>query len=195
MKHIIALILTAAVALSASAADNKTATDSAKEIFKAKEFSIESAYTVRTEDFDRYCESVTIGMNYFVTKGSGAHIGFAIDEFEFKEQGIDLLEFGYVGRIPIDKLRLALTYGVGAELRFVNDTGAKRGGYDKETGKKTSGSGAVEDKWAVYAEAGVLFRANDYFDLFAKIRGSRPIESSKGEHVGIFAGVNVPLRF
>lgn len=189
MKHIIALILTAAVALSASAADNKTATDSAKEVFKAKEFSIESAYTARTEDFDKYAESVTIGANYYVTKGAGVHVGVAIDEFEFQGQGIDLLEFGFIGRIPVEKLRIALTYGVGAEHRFVND----RGGADGS--KKTSGTESVEDRWGIYAEVGVLFRANDYFDLFTKIRGSRPIESSKGEHVGLFAGVNVPLRF
>lgn len=194
MKNIIALILTATVALSASAADNKTAKDSAKEVFKAKEFSIESAYTARTEDFDTYKESVTIGANYFVTKGAGLHVGVAIDEFEFQGQGIDLLEFGFIGRIPVEKLRLALTYGIGAEHRFVNDRGGSDGGFDKDK-KKTSGTEAVEDRWGVYAEAGVLFRANDYFDIFTKIRGSRPVESSEGEHVGLFAGVNIPLRF
>ena len=217
MKNIIIAVMLMAAAINLSAADAKdmprekaeklgllppskpaqpqrTATDTAKSIandlFHDKELGIETAYTVRTEDFDKYKESVTIGGNYFVTKGAGFHAGIGLKDLD--DQGIDLVEFGFVGRIPVEKLRLALLYGVGAECRFVNDTeSSTKPSTDR---KKKHVSPGDEDTWAVYAEAGVLLRANQYFDLFAKVRGVRPVEGAEGEHIGIFVGANIPLK-
>ena len=194
MKHIASILLAAAFAITATAADNK-AVESAKQVsslYKAKEWSFESAYTLRTEDFDRYKESVTIGGNYHWTKNAGFHAAVALNDLE--HQGIDLVEFGPTARLTFGNSPVAVLFGVGAEHRFVNDSKGSPGGWDKEKSKKTPATDDIEDSWACYAEIGLTYRTK-YFDPFVKIRGVRPIESSKGEHVGLFAGVSIPLPF
>lgn len=164
-----------------------TATDLTGPLFKGKELSVEAAYTVRTEDLDKFNESTTVGLNYFVTPNAGFHAGVGLDDLS--GQGIDVVEFGLVGRIPFEKFRTSLQFGIGAEHYFVNSTGS-RVVCDKESKVMTP---AIEDSWAVYAEAGPVVRLNQHLDVFAKVRGIRPIEGSNGEHIGIFVGLAIPF--
>lgn len=117
---------------------------------------------------------MTVGLNYFATPGAGLHAGVALNDFD--DQAIDLVEFGFIGRVPVRNSGVAFLFGVGSEHHFVNDRSQR------------------DDFWAVYAEAGgslqVYTNVGHPVALFAKIRGIRPVESADGEHVGIFGGMS-----
>jgi hypothetical protein len=168
-----------------TAATQATTTKVVDGTFVAKEFNFETAYTMRTEDFGTYGKSGTIGGNFFLTRELGLHAGMALTDLN--DQGIDLAEFGLTGRLPLGKSRFALIGGAGAERRFVIDRPASK---PNENGAALD---AREDSWAIYAEGGLLYRAGDHVDFFAKIRGVRPVKSAVGEHVGIFLGVDFPF--
>lgn len=38
-----------------------------------------------------------------------------------------------------------------------------------------------------------MVRLHKHLDVFAKVRGVRPIDGSIGEHIGIFAGFDIPF--
>lgn len=99
-------------------------------------------------------------------------------------------------RLP--KLPVAFTFGVGAERWFVNDRAPSSS--EGKGGKDFLSSPGREDSWAVYAEGGVVWRTlNNRVDLFAKIRGVKPLDlgnpASPREHVAILVGADVPLHF
>lgn len=143
-------------------------------LFKANELTIGSAYTLRTEDLQTYRESVTVAADYFVTAGAGFHAGVGLKDFD--DQGIDMVEFGLTGRVPFDKIRTAALFGIGAEHGFVNRCDAK-------------------DPWSVYAEAGLVNRISKYVDVFAKVRGVRPIDGAEKEHIAFLLGLDIPIPF
>lgn len=165
----------------------KTAEDMSK-VFKSQELVIGGGYALATEDFDNYRESVLVGADYFVTRGAGVHAEIGLRDLD--DQAIDRVAFGLAGRIPFDKLRLALNLGVGAQYDFVNSRPSRLIG-DEE--RKTVVAGRC-DEWAVYAEVGPSFRPFKYLDVFAKVRGVRPVKGAAGEHVAIIAGVQIPLE-
>ncbi len=186
-------ILLVAVALAivkvyARAADTASTAKDIAALFPGNELSIETAYTARTEDLVKFSDSTTVGFNYFALPGAGVHAGIGLNDFN--DQGVDLVEFGLLGRVPFEKIRTAIQFGIGAEYRFVNS----RGSYETDE-KKPKVIPALEDSWAVYAEVGPVIRLHKHLDIFAKVRGVRPVKSAVGEHIAIIAGIDIPFSF
>lgn len=158
-------------------ADKKTAKATAAAIakeyndqFQAGEFQIEVAGQARTVDMENFDKSMTFGGNYYLTAGAGLHA--AVGLRDLNDRFIDRVEFGLIGRIPVPKLSLALLFGVGTEWQRVrvNQTNNRR------------------DDWSVTAEAGPLVRLSKNLDIFAKVRGVRPIDGAEGEHLALIFG-------
>lgn len=138
-----------------------TATTIAEE-FKAGEFGIDAGYRTDTETFGDFEGSTYLGGNYWVVKGAGLHAGLTGSDDNFGN-AVKSFEFGLNGRLPYKSIALEL--GVGAEFEL------------------------KPDEWSVYAETGPRFRFFKHYDLFAKVRGERPIKSSAGESVGLIGGI------
>lgn len=155
--------MAAAIAFTASAEDVKL-TD-----YKAGEINLDAGYALSTETFGDYTGHTYLGGNYLLTKNAGLHLG-AIAADEFHGTFVEQVEFGLMGRLPFKSL--ALDFGIGASF-----------GLDR-------------DDWEVYAEAGPRWRLSMFnitrnVDVFAKIRGSRPIKSADGERVTLIAGAGL----
>lgn len=143
-----------------SAEATSTATAIVNE-FKGGEFNIESGYVATTEDLKEFEGSTYVGANYMFTSSAGIHIG-ATGGDDLDEHAVRAVEFGLLGRLPWKNV--AFDFGVGSQF----DIGP--------------------DEWAVYAEAGPRWRAIKQFDVFAKVRGTRPIAGAEGESVSLIAG-------
>ena len=50
------------------------------------------------------------------------------------------------------------------------------------------------DAWAIYAETGPRFRITKGIDIFAKVRGTRPIAGAQGENVALIAGLSYAFK-
>jgi hypothetical protein len=135
--------------------------------YHAREVNIEAGYMVRTETMGDFDGSTYLGANYLITKSAGLHLGMTGAD---DSQGdlIRNLEFGLIGRIPLNSF--AWEFGTGAEFALHTDA------------------------WSVYAETGPRFRLGRGFDLFAKVRGTRPIAGAEGENVAILAGLSYAFR-
>lgn len=156
---IVALIIACTCA---HAGDAKSTARGIDTKFKSGEFNIEAGYLVRTETIGDFDGSTYLGANYLVTKGAGLHLGITGAD----DQRGDLvrnLEFGLLGRVPFNSV--AWEFGLGAEFAFRPDT------------------------WSVYAETGPRVRLGYGVDVFAKVRGTRPIAGAEGENVGVLAGI------
>jgi opacity protein-like surface antigen len=197
MKNILILITSALLALPALSADtNNTAKATAgaitkdyKSLFNAGEIQIEAAGHAKTEDLKNFDKSVTVGGNYYVTAGAGLHAAVCLRDLN--EQFIDRVEFGLIGRVPVESLRTALLFGVGAEWQRVNAVTATSGQSPSDEHTVSRTGNEREDDWAVYAEVGPLFRLSKYLDVFAKVRGVRPVDSAEGEHIDLIIGTSV----
>jgi len=164
MKTTIRTILLAAVALlivQVVKADDKTAR-SIDSLYRAGEVNIEAGYILGTEDLSTYDGATYIGGNYMLTKNAGLHLG-AICADENKGNFVRGIEFGLLGRLPWHSV--ALEFGTGAQFAL------------------------KPDEWAVYAEAGPRFRVSKHIDIFAKVRGVRPISGAEHEHVELIGGI------
>lgn len=157
----IGFIIAMLLAMKARAADAPSTAETIASEYREGEFNIESGYLARTEDFKEYEGSTYVGANYLVVQGAGLHIG-ATGSDDNQGNAVRTVEFGLLGRLPYKIVALELGLGAEFDLR--------------------------PDKWGVYAEAGPRVRFFKKVDLFAKVRGVRPIEGSKGEHVAILAG-------
>lgn len=140
--------------------------DTAK--FIAGEFNIEGGYVLATEDFGEFEGATYFGGNYLVNKNIGLHGGITGAD-EFHGTFVQAVEFGVFGRLPWKSV--AFEFGTGAEFAL------------------------KPDEWAVYAEAGPRWRVAKHLDLFAKVRGVRPIAGAEHEHVQVIVGVGVPFTF
>ena len=146
------------------AGDAKTTAKSINTAYHAGEVNIEAGYLVRTETLGDFEGSTYLGANYLLTKSAGLHLGVTGAD----DQRGDLirnLEFGLIGRIPINSF--AWEFGTGAEFAL------------------------RPDSWSVYAETGPRFRIANGVDIFAKVRGTRPIAGAEGENVAVLAGVSL----
>lgn len=169
MKRLITLLGTLGFALAmlcAKKAHGADTTATAK--FIAGEFNLEAGYVLATEDFSTYTRDLYLGGNYLLTPNIGLHGGITTQN-EFRQTFVRALEFGVFGRLPWKSV--AFEFGTGAEFAL------------------------KPDEWAVYAEAGPRWRVAKHLDLFAKVRGVRPIVGAEHEHVQVIAGVGVPFTF
>lgn len=158
-----------------------------KDLFQSGEIQLEVAGQARTEDFKNFDRSVTVGGNYYVTAGAGLHA--AVGLRDLNEQFIDRVEFGLIGRVPVESLRIALLFGVGAEWQRITEYSSQSSqSSDLSEHDRSVTSGKRVDDWAVYAEAGPLFRLSKNLDFFVKVRGVRPIDGAEGEHIALIAG-------
>lgn len=140
--------------------------DTAK--FIAGEFNIEGGYVLATEDFGEFEGATYFGGNYLLTPNIGLHGGITAAD-EFHGTFVQAVEFGVFGRLRWKSV--AFEFGTGAEFAL------------------------GPDEWAVYAEAGPRWRVAKHLDLFARVRGVRPIAGAEHEHVQVIVGVGVPFTF
>ncbi len=148
----------------AHAGDAKSTARNIATSYHAGEVNIEAGYLVRTETLGDFEGSTYLGANYLLTKSAGLHLGVTGAD----DQRGDLvrnLEFGLLGRIPLNSF--AWEFGTGAEFAL------------------------RPDAWSVYAETGPRFRIAKGVDIFAKVRGTRPIAGAEGENVAVLAGVSL----
>lgn len=190
-----------------------------RDTFGEGEIQIEVSGQARTRDFDTYGRSLTLGGNYYLTQSAGFHA--AVGLTDLNDQFIDRVEFGLLGRVPVQKLKCALLFGIGAEWQKVSTiTGGDGNPKNKKPKKPKPGDDDCDDpteppkepdppttpggkdpqdeldrltrnrsnEWAIYAEAGPVFRMNKYLDVFLKVRGVRPVDSADGEHLAVIAG-------
>lgn len=155
---VLALILTG---LTSQANDAATTAKTIASDFRSGEVNLDAGYLARTEDLSTFDGSTYVGLQYFVTSGAGLHVGLTGAD-SLIGPAVKTFEFGVVGRIPIKNV--ALEFGTGAEFAI------------------------GPDEWAVYAECGPRIRVWKQLDLFAKVRGTRPIAGAEHESVGILAG-------
>lgn len=155
------------------------------EVFNAGELQIETAGQARTDNLEDFDKSMTFGLNYYLTKGAAAHV--AVGLRDLNEQFIDRVEFGPVGRLTLWDWNAALLFGVGAEWQRITES--KTSSYQEGMVTTTS----RKDDWAVYAEAGPLFRVNKYLDFLVKVRGVRPIDGADREHIALIAAANIVI--
>lgn len=173
-------------------ADKKTAKSTAAAIakeyndqFQAGEFQIEVAGHARTMDMENFDKSLVFGGNYYVTSGAGFH---AAAQFrDANDRFVDGVEFGLVARVPVQVIRSAIVFGVGAEWQRVSVYSST---FDEESESSTRHENR-EDRFAVYAEAGVLVRLNRRLDVFAKVRGNRSTDGPEGEHITLIGGTAI----
>jgi len=182
------LVALAIIKVAGRAADSASTASTIATLFQGHELSLETAYTTRTEDLDKFSDSTTVGLNYFVVPGAGFHAGVGLNDFN--GQGVDLVEFGLLGRVPFEKIRTAIQFGIGAEHRFVNSRGSR-----ETDDKKSVTIPSRSDNWSVYAEVGPVIRLHEHLGIFAKVRGVRPVDGSSGEHIAILGGIDIPFSF
>lgn len=158
---ILALVALAIINHTAFAGDAATTAKTVATDFRAGEFNLDAGYLARTEDVSTFDGSTYLGLQYYVTKGAGLHVGLTgADSLE--GPAVKTFEFGVVGRIPIRNV--ALEFGTGAEFAI------------------------RPDDWAVYAEAGPRVRVWKQIDVFAKVRGTRPVAGAEHESIALIAG-------
>ena len=158
-----------------------------KEQFKAGEYQLEIAGQARTVDMRNFDKSLTVGGNYYVTAGGGLHaaLGFRDNNYTL----VDRVEWSLIGRIPIPTLSVALLFGVGAEWQQISET--VKDARQCEKCDSVSRSSELHSDFSIFAEAGPLFRVNKNLDLFAKVRGVRPIDGAEREHIALIAGTAI----
>jgi hypothetical protein len=227
------IVIAMAVALSAQAADTNAPPKAAKlakgsplataamiaknyKDFKAGEIQIEVAHQWRTVAFEGYEKSLSLGGNYWLYEQVGFHAATGIRDL--RDQFIDRVEFGLIGRVPVKKV--AFLFGLGAEWQQLPEFGRSNTDVSKAKPKKPKpGEDDCDDKdpptnppttppggkdpndngdrlhggdkvsdWSVYSEIGVAARLNTYLEAFIKVRGVRPIDRASGEHIAIIAG-------
>lgn len=161
LLFIVALVIVQNCAHAGTAAATARGIDTA---YHAGEVNLEAGYLVRTETLGDFEGSSYLGANYLITKSAGLHMGLTGADDQ-RGQLVRNFEFGLIGRIPINSF--AWEFGTGAEFAIRPDT------------------------WSVYAETGPRFRLGRGVDIFAKVRGTRPIAGADGENVAVLAGVSL----
>lgn len=146
------------------ASDARSSARTINTAYHAGEVNIEAGYLVRTETLGDFEGSTYLGANYLITKSAGLHLGVTGADDQ-RGDLVQNVEFGLIGRIPINSL--AWEFGLGAEFAIRPDT------------------------WSVYAETGPRFRIAKGVDIFAKVRGTRPIAGAEGEDVAVLAGLSL----
>lgn len=129
-------------------------------LFRAGEIQIDLNGTARTEDLTDLKKAnlgAGVGVNYFPWRAAG----FGAELSGEGTQGIliDQAAFALIGRLPIDKLRLAPEFKLG-----------------------TSYAIHPED-FAIFAAIGLELRLTRNIGLGAELRGTRPIAGAEGEDI------------
>jgi hypothetical protein len=129
-------------------------------LFRAGEVQFDLFGTARTEDITNLSESdkgAGLGINYFPWRAAG----FGVEARGEGVDGIlvDTTAFSLVGRLPIDKLRIAPEFKIGTDYSI-----------DSED-------------FAVFAAVGLELRLTKNIGIAAEIRGTRPIEHAEDESV------------
>ena len=129
-------------------------------LFRAGEVQLDFFGTARTEDVTNLSESdkgAGVGLNYFPWRAAG----FGVEARGEGVDGIlvDTTAFSLIGRLPIDKLRIAPEFKIGTDYSI-----------DSED-------------FAVFAAVGLEVRLHKNFGIAGEIRGTRPIEDANGESV------------
>jgi hypothetical protein len=129
-------------------------------LFRAGEVQLDLFGTARTEDPTNLSESdkgAGLGINYFPWRAAG----FGVEARGEGVDGIlvDTTAFSLIGRLPIDKLRIAPEFKIGTD-------------YSIES-----------EDFAVFAAVGLEVRLHKNFGIAGEIRGTRPIEDANGESV------------
>jgi hypothetical protein len=129
-------------------------------LFRAGEVQLDFFGTARTEDVTNLSESdkgAGVGLNYFPWRAAG----FGVEARGEGTEGImvDTTAFSLIGRLPIDKLRIAPEFKIGTD-------------YSIES-----------EDFSVFAAVGLEVRLHKNFGIAGEIRGTRPIEDANGESV------------
>ena len=129
-------------------------------LFRAGETQLDFFGTARTEDLTNLSESskgAGVGVNYFPWRSAG----FGVEARGEGTDGIliDSTAFSLIGRLPIDRLRIAPEFKVGTDYAI--------NGRD----------------FSVFAAVGAELRLTKNLGIAAEVRGVRPIAGAAGEHV------------
>lgn len=150
----------------------------AGKVFNANEWQIGNKITARTEDLDHYRIGGAVELAYFPWRAAGLRLDAGMEDED--RSILDSASLTLVGRMPIDKIRTAFEFGLGAG--YVTDANP----WQKQ------------DSWSIHAELRGVVRPAAHLDLFAGVRAVRPInkqnpKEAEGEHLLVFAGIAIPF--
>lgn len=143
------------------------------QLFNAGEVGLDFFGYSRTSDFDIHNSrgGLGVGLSYYPLRTAGARVEVSSEDAQFSF--IDASGVTLLGRLPVEKLRLALEYGVGFNYHFEGNRWLEK------------------DSFTVHAEIGPRLRLHKNWDVWGKVRGVRAADTSRGEHVQFIVGTGL----
>lgn len=135
-------------------------------LFKSKEWQVDFNGFANSADLKDFTYGGGLGVNYFPWQTTG--FGLEGQAEDSKSAFFDRLGVSLIGRMPIQKLRLAPEFKVGYA-------------YDFEIG----GNHAIKDPngHQVFASIGAEYRLARHVGLGVEVRGVKPLESAISEYI------------
>lgn len=135
-------------------------------LFHEKEWQLDLNGFTQSADLKKFDYGGGFGVNYFPWQAAGFGAEFATEDTSsafFDRIGVSL-----IGRLPIEKLRLAPEFKVGYD-------------YDFERG----GNHAIKDPngHEVFASIGAELRVSKHVGFGVEVRGVKPLESAASEYL------------
>lgn len=158
MKTIQALLLLLIATIGAQAQEK---------LFNANEWQVDLLYQGRGPSFNKIESGGGVGVNYFPWRAAG--FGFEAKTFDTEHAFFDRLGLNLIGRLPVDKLRIAPEFRIGFD-------------YDLERVRERNNYGP-DGGFDVYASVGAELRLTKHFGVGAEVRGVRPVDGPQGEHI------------
>jgi hypothetical protein len=140
------------------------------ELFHAGEFQIDGIGYAKSSVPDEYTLGGGIAVNYFPWRAAG--IGIEGRSSDTGSAFFDRLGACLIGRLPVEKLRIAPEFRVGFD-------------HDMERNREDGETKATRRKrgFDVYASVGGEYRITKNVGLGVEVRGVRPVAGPQGEHV------------
>ena len=167
MKIFFALILSAIVATAAQVVPAKVTPET---LFHAGEWQIDAGYNGRFSGWKTVQDGAAFGVNYLPWLNLG--FGAEAQIIEFGHTELDRVGMSLIGRLPIEKLRLAPE----ARIGFLYDL--ESGGEYGETANNKRGRG-----FDAFIGAGAEFRFTKNLGLGAEVRGVADTEDFGKNHI------------
>ena len=146
---------------------NFVANANAGQVFNANEWQVDLLYQGRGPSFNDIESGGGVGVNYFPWRSAG--FGFEAKTFDTEHAFFDRLGLSLIGRLPVDKLRIAPEFRIGFD-------------YDLERARERNNYGP-DGGFDVYASVGAELRLTKHLGVGAEVRGVRPVDGPQGEHI------------
>lgn len=176
----LAAVIFVCLAFTSFAADTPKASPEVKaavtsQLFRAGEIQFDAFFQTRTRDMQSFEHGGGGRLTYFLYRSVGVSIEGRTENP--KSAFFDRIGANLVGRLPVEKLRIA------PEFRLGFDWDAERRPEDGEQKGRTG--------FDLYAGIGGELRLTKNLGLFAEVRGVRPIETAPKEYLAGLGGVRL----